>query len=302
MEEIHLDCKDEVKDEILKMKTFEKQKSSSTSSIFLHSTMNTPNAKNLINAISTIILSQIVEDEHLGKVISPKSDLFYFSEEKYITEYPISDENKDQPTKLPSLDDICEFIEALYNCAQFSVECCVLSLIYINRIITLTGLSINSRNWRPLVLVSLMVAQKVWDDRYLCNADFAYIYPFFDISQLNMLEMKFLEMIQYNVYVKMSLYTKYYLELKSIFPFEGLKKPLTFSEIFNMENTDIDTIVLNSEKEEEKKKKKKNLIAKPDGNSSKEDIILYERLNKQERSKSIGRDFTLGKNSFYIIN
>ncbi len=76
-----------------------------------------------------------------------------------------------------------------------------------------------------------MVSQKVWDDKYLSNADFSYIYPFFDTQQLNTLEMKFLEMIQYNVYVKDSLYTKYYLELKSLVPEETPLKPM---DIFTM--------------------------------------------------------------------
>ncbi len=85
---------------------------------------------------------------------------------------------------------------------------------------------LQATNWRPLVLVALMVSQKVWDDKYLSNADFCYIYPFFDSEQMNTLEIKFLEMIQYNVYVKDSLYTKYYLELRSLVPEESSSKPM----------------------------------------------------------------------------
>ena len=73
-------------------------------------------------------------------------------------------------------------------------------------------------NWRPLTLISLMIAQKMWDDKYLSNSDFSYIYPFFDTKQVNTLEMKFLELIQYNTHIKFSIYTKYYLELKSLVP------------------------------------------------------------------------------------
>lgn len=80
-----------------------------------------------------------------------------------------------------------------------------------------------------------MVSQKVWDDKYLSNADFSYIYPFFDTVQLNMLEMKFLEMIQYNVYVKDSLYTKYYLELKSLMPEEVPSKPMNLFTLKKLE-------------------------------------------------------------------
>lgn len=37
---------------------------------------------------------------------------------------------------------------------------------------------------------------QVMDDNYLNNADFAFIYPFFEIEDLNKLEKKFLELIQ----------------------------------------------------------------------------------------------------------
>lgn len=288
----------------------ELQKSSSTSSIYLTSTLNNPNPKNLITSISTILLSQLIEDEQLGKVISPKSDLYFFSEEKYITEYPIQmDDLKKEASKIPSLDEIIEFIEALYCCAQFSVECCILSLIYINRIIALTGLSVNPRNWRPLLLVSLMIAQKVWDDRYLCNADFSYIYPFFDTPQLNMLEMKFLEMIQYNLYVKMSLFVKYYLELKSLYPFELQLKPST---LFAIRTLECDKIKPSTSKEaqfndddNEGKKRKKSTISndmfgvKP---TNSKDAVIMKRLKKQTRGKSVGREVDEGINSVYIIS
>jgi len=66
-------------------------------------------------------------------------------------------------------------------------------------------------------LCALLVAQKVWDDRYLSNADFAFIYPFFVTEEINKLEQKFLELIQYNVTVKSNLYAKYYFELRALF-------------------------------------------------------------------------------------
>ncbi len=100
----------------------------------------------------------------------------------------------------------------------------------------MTGLGLQATNWRPLILVSLMVSQKVWDDKYLSNADFSYIYPFFDTQQLNQLEMKFLEVIQYNVYVKESLYLKFYLELKSLIPVEISIRPMDKFSMKKLEN------------------------------------------------------------------
>ena len=204
-------------------------KSSSTSNIFLNSTISSPNVKNMIKAVATILQSQLNEDMNLGKTISKKSDLYFFSEEKYIDEYPqyFDKQRIENIKKIPTLDDMINFIEALYNCVQFSSECCIISLIYINRIIALTGLSLQTTNWRPLIFVSLMISQKIWDDKYLSNGDFSYIYPFFEKAQLNILEMKFLEMIQYNVYVKLSVYMTFYLELKTLVQDEIVNKAMS---------------------------------------------------------------------------
>jgi hypothetical protein len=90
-------------------------KSSSTSSIYLTSTINSPNVKLIIRAVSTILQSQILEDIQLRKKISSKSDLYYFSEEKYIKESPTCfDEIRiERMRKTPSIEEIDEFIEVI---------------------------------------------------------------------------------------------------------------------------------------------------------------------------------------------
>lgn len=90
-------------------------KSSSTSTLYLASTISSPNVKLTIKAVATILQSQLIEDMELGKKISPKSDLYYFSEEKYISESPnYFDEQKiEYIKKVPDLEDISDFIEVL---------------------------------------------------------------------------------------------------------------------------------------------------------------------------------------------
>jgi len=70
----------------------------------------------------------------------------------------------------------------------------------------------------------------------LSNADFAFIYPFFTTDEINKLEQKFLELIQYfynlliyryNVTVKASLYAKYYYELRTLYKDNEKEFPLT---------------------------------------------------------------------------
>jgi len=194
-----------------------------TGSMYISSTITSPNVKSIIQAVSTILHSQMLEDQGSGKELIPGSDLYYFSEEKYIKEKPeeFDEQRKALLRETPTADNIYEFMKALYDCAQFSPECCIICLVYINRLIAFTGMPLHPTNWRPLILCSLLVAQKVWDDKYLSNADFAFIYPFFVTEEINRLEQKFLELIQYNVTVKSSLYAKYYFELRALFKNEA---------------------------------------------------------------------------------
>ena len=53
--------------------------------------------------------------------------------------------------------------------------------------------------WRPIMLAALIIAQKVWDDRSLHNADFSVLCPMFSLREINHLEKTFLELINYEV-------------------------------------------------------------------------------------------------------
>ena len=211
MVELNIDIKDNEEEKV-------DAKNSTTSSIRATSTMDKPDVKSIITGVATILQSQMLEDEKNKKKLDPTSESFFFSEEKYILEKPEQfDEARLQLLRsTPTVENIYEFIKALFDCAQFSPECCIVALVYINRIVAFSELPLHPTNWRPLILCSLLVAQKVWDDKYLSNSDFAFIYPFFVTKEINLLEKKFLEMIQYNVTVKSAVYAKYYFALRGL--------------------------------------------------------------------------------------
>lgn len=204
------------------------RRSSTTSSVYANSTISTPNVRVIIQSVATIIHSQMLEDMSQGREIDPSSDLYSFSEEKYIRQNPeaFDEQRIALLRKAPTVDNIFEFIKALYDCAQFSPECCIISLIYINRLIAFSGMPLSHTNWRPIILCALLVSQKVWDDRYLSNSDFAYIYPFFTTEEINNLEHLFLEQLNYSVTVKGALYAKYYFELRSLFTDNAANFPI----------------------------------------------------------------------------
>lgn len=258
------------KKESIKRAKFRKKKSSSSSSIFLDTTMLSPSSKDMIKAVAILLKTQINEDNTMIKTISKESDLYYFSEEKYIEEFPeyFDEKKKANIHKSPTIDEISEFMEALYNCVQFSPECCIICLIYIYRIIAITGLSLKETNWRPLVFTSLMICQKIWDDNSLPNGDFTIIYPFFDKDQLNKLEMKFMEIIQYNLNINTNQYSNFYFNLKDLAKKENINiKPLSIYDLEKIRNQ-IDQ--------------------------------RKEKLSK--RSDSHGKRLKIGENSNYVIN
>jgi hypothetical protein len=69
----------------------------------------------VINSVANIIHSQILEDGKIGKTISPKSELYYFSEDKYIQENPSNfDESRIKMLKsVPTELEIAELMEVL---------------------------------------------------------------------------------------------------------------------------------------------------------------------------------------------
>jgi len=48
----------------------------------------------------------------------------------------------------------------------------LMALIYIERFVTKTGILINHLNWRRIVLITLIIASKIWDDDSLENIHF----------------------------------------------------------------------------------------------------------------------------------
>ena len=84
----------------------------------------------------------MLDDQVTGKTFDEESDLYFFSEEKYIKEKPESFDEKwiELLWETPKVENINEFMKALYDCAQFSPECCIICLVYINRLIAFTNL------------------------------------------------------------------------------------------------------------------------------------------------------------------
>jgi hypothetical protein len=92
----------------------------------------------------------------------------------------------------------------------------IICLVYIERLLTKTGLLINKDNWRRLVLISLCIGSKIWDDDSLENQHFPKVMGEVSLKMINSLEQVLLEFLNYDLVVKGSEYAKYYFILRTL--------------------------------------------------------------------------------------
>jgi len=92
------------------------------------------------------------------------------------------------------------------NCSE---ECFVLALIYIDRLIRNNGsFLVNSLNVHRLMITSIMLGAKFFDDQYFNNKYFGSVGGV-SCKEINLLEIEFLFMINFNLYVKTETYATY---------------------------------------------------------------------------------------------
>lgn len=108
-----------------------------------------------------------------------------------------------------SIRNYLERIRKYFHC---SVECFVFSLIYIDRIIQSANFVVNSHNIHRLILTSVMLATKFFDDCYYVNSYYADVGGI-PVGELNSLEINFLISIDFNLHVDPDVYQRYHNEL-----------------------------------------------------------------------------------------
>ncbi|KAF7990029.1 hypothetical protein HCN44_008703 [Aphidius gifuensis] len=188
------------------------KKSSSCSTIYLDdSTVSQPNLKNTVKCVALGIYYHIK-----NRTSQRQIDIF---DEKI---HPLTrDEHK----------QIYKFVRTLFNAAQLTAECAIITLVYLERLLTYAEIDITPGNWKRIVLGAILLASKVWDDQAVWNVDYCQILKDITVEDMNELERQFLEMLQFNINVPSSVYAKYYFDLRTLaeaneltFPSEPLSK------------------------------------------------------------------------------
>jgi len=108
---------------------------------------------------------------------------------------------------------ITAYLKRIAKFSHCSEECFVLALIYIDRIIRSHDFLVNSYNVHRLVIASVMVAAKFFDDQYFNNAQYGRVGGV-SSQEINQLEIEFLFMINFELFVDKKIYTIYDKRLK----------------------------------------------------------------------------------------
>jgi len=116
----------------------------------------------------------------------------------------------DQP---PTVYLIRSTIKSIFKKGFSSIECCVMALVFIDRLTEYTGFQIQPKNWRRVLLAALIIACKVWEDESVWNVDFVDVFPNLNSEELLLMEKSFLQGLDFNLHVKHSLYARYYFEI-----------------------------------------------------------------------------------------
>jgi len=191
---------------------------SSTSTIYIDdSTVSQPNQRAMVKCVSLAIYYHI---RHRKKQTGPDNHYTQFDEKHH----PLTKEaiNEDYFKKEPDHKIIYRFIRQFFTSAQLNAECAIVMLVYLERLMTYGELRLQPSNWKRVVLGAILLASKVWDDQAVWNVDYCQILQELTVDDMNSLERRFLELLQFNINVGSSVYAKYYFDLRHLASHAGL--------------------------------------------------------------------------------
>ena len=119
----------------------------------------------------------------------------------------------------PSFKDFQSFLTFMYRGAQLEPEVLILGLIYYERILKMSRgvLRACRLTWRPLVLISLILGSKMYDDLSMINADFETVTKsHFPLQMINRMELVVVLLLNFDLNITQAEYTKYYFNVRAL--------------------------------------------------------------------------------------
>ena len=251
--------------------------------IYLGSTLSAPDKDALIMCVCGVFRAHLLQGEN--STVGSSSEVAAKNHQIFNDRRSPGDYRHLDTTSIPTLSQITDFYRSIFLRSQMEVDCIIISLIYVERLIKLTQASLapHPNNWRSILFSCMVLSSKVWDDLSMWNCDFSKIGPggmTFSLSRTNELEIALLRALEYKVKVNAGEYAKYYFLLRGMLCRSGLAnddltrlKPLDVKSAEGMEGTNARGII---------EEKRSSIIVAPTVSTSCKKKAL------KERSKSYG--------------
>jgi hypothetical protein len=119
------------------------------------------------------------------------------------------------PPVPPTIDQISKLALYLYHICQLEYECLLSSYIYLQKLYHLTSgvYRLTRSNWRVSLLLCYLLSSKLLDDFSMENKDFSIAFGLISLQELNSLERKLVELMNFNLYLSREEYQRCYAEL-----------------------------------------------------------------------------------------
>eukprot|EP01092_Planopodium_desertum_P011667 TRINITY_DN5357_c0_g1_i2.p1 TRINITY_DN5357_c0_g1~~TRINITY_DN5357_c0_g1_i2.p1 ORF type:complete len:299 (-),score=11.29 TRINITY_DN5357_c0_g1_i2:120-929(-) len=171
-------------------------RSNSTSSLYIENLLPYPKFGELIKLIGDDIVSLMKVPE---TPFSTDADF----------EYLFSDGTRTMPTT----HCIQKMFSSIFQKEELDNETLCTSVIFLKRFLSKSGYVLQPRNFKRVILTSVIIAAKIWDDRAVWTADFKNYLPELRVKDINAMERLFLSKIACDVYVSAGDYAAYYFGL-----------------------------------------------------------------------------------------
>ncbi|KAM6156442.1 cyclin-Y-like protein 1 [Erethizon dorsatum] len=184
------------------------RKYSSCLTIFLDdSKLSQPHRRSMVQCVTLAIYYHI-------KYRDANRSLDFFDERLHpLTRVKVPQEYFQQD---PEHKCIYRFVATIFNAAWLPAECAIITLVYLERLLSYAEMDLCPTNWRRIVLGAILLACKAWHNEAVWNIDFCWILKDITLEDINELERHYLDLLEFNVNVSASVYAKYYFDLRSL--------------------------------------------------------------------------------------
>lgn len=130
---------------------------------------------------------------------------------------PYQQPSKFEAFRAPGIS-IRDYLMRIHKYASCSPECFVLALVYIDRLQRMQGFVLTELNVHRVVITSVVLAAKFFDDHYFNNAYYAKVGGVL-CKEMNELEIEYLLLINFSLHVPTDTYARFYNDLSHHYTF-----------------------------------------------------------------------------------